>query len=76
MKFIKWLILLIGCLIFASAATAQTVALWLFDEQVGLYPSCVLSDAGPDDMPLILGPGGQMVPGMFTQPPLKRVPTP
>jgi hypothetical protein len=48
-----------------GALSAQTIALWLFDEQVGLYPSCVLSDAGPNDYPLILGPGGQMVKGRF-----------
>jgi hypothetical protein len=47
------------------AAYAQTVALWLFDEQTGLYPSCVLSDAGPEEIPLILGPGGTIVSGRF-----------
>ena len=37
---------------------ADTVALWLFDEQVGVYPSSVLNDAGPGSHFLILGRGG------------------
>jgi hypothetical protein len=47
------------------AVHAETVALWLFDEQVGLYPSCLLSDAGPSDRPLVLGPGGQIAEGKY-----------
>jgi len=43
----------------------RTVALWLFDEQIGLYPSSLLIDAGPEDYSLVLGRGGQMVPGKF-----------
>lgn len=46
-------------------AQAATVALWLFDEQQGLYPSCVLGDAATNDCPLVLGRGGQIVPGKF-----------
>jgi hypothetical protein len=46
-------------------AQTRTVALYLFDEQEGLYPSCVLADAGPNDMPMVLGPGGCMVKGRF-----------
>jgi len=52
-------------LIFEINVSAQTVALWLFDEQVGLYPSCILSDAGPNDFPMVLGKGGQIVSGKF-----------
>lgn len=49
----------------ANANEPQTVALWLFDEQVGIYPSCVLGDAGTDQFPLVLGPGGRIVPGKY-----------
>ncbi|MDQ7065093.1 MAG: LamG domain-containing protein [candidate division KSB1 bacterium] len=41
----------------------QTVALWLFDEPQGVYPSSVLSDSGPNDYPLVLGLGGRIVAG-------------
>lgn len=50
----------VGCV-----ASAETVALWLFDEQVGLYPSCVLGDARAQEFPLVLGTGGRIVPGRF-----------
>ena len=50
---------------FAVNTTAQTIALWLFDEQIGIYPSSVLNDNGPNDYPLVVGPGGQIVPGKF-----------
>ncbi|MHC4862658.1 MAG: LamG-like jellyroll fold domain-containing protein [Planctomycetota bacterium] len=49
----------------ASFADTRTVGLWLFDEQTGLYPSCVLNDSGPKDYPMVLGPGGQVVEGKF-----------
>ena len=45
--------------------SSQTVALWLFDEQIGLYPSCVLNDSSESDYPLVLGLGGQIVEGKF-----------
>ena len=57
----------ITCLAFAVLAAApmqleaETVALWLFDEQTGVYPSCVLGDASHNNYPLVLGPGGQIV---------------
>lgn len=44
---------------------AETTALWLFDEQQGIYPSCVLGDAATGDFPLVIGPGGQIVAGRF-----------
>jgi len=44
---------------------ADTVALWLFDEQEQLYPSSILNDAGPQDWFLVLGRGGEIVPGKF-----------
>jgi hypothetical protein len=43
----------------------QIVALWLFDEQVGLYPSAVLNESSDNDYPMVLGWGGQIVPGKF-----------
>jgi len=65
-KITKTLVMVILVLFgFACHTTAQTVALWLFDEQVGIYPSCVLNDAGKNDYPLVLGTGGQIVPGKF-----------
>jgi len=44
---------------------SQTVALWLFDEQVGIYPSCVLNESSDSDFPLVLGFGGQIVAGKY-----------
>jgi hypothetical protein len=49
----------------SSPVHAETVALWLFDEPVGSYPSCVLSDAATNDCPLVLGLGGQIVSGKY-----------
>ena len=43
----------------------RTVSLWLFDEPAGLYPSSVLENQSPNDYPLVLGPGGRIVPGRF-----------
>lgn len=48
-----------------SAGAGETIALWLFDEQLGAYPSCFLTDAGPHGYPLVLGRGGRMVEGKF-----------
>ena len=50
---------------FTNCCEAATIALWLFDEQVGVYPSCVLGDAASGDFPLVIGPGGQLVEGKF-----------
>jgi Concanavalin A-like lectin/glucanases superfamily len=50
---------------FSTFNFAQTIALWPFDEQQGLYPSSVLSDVSSNDYPLVLGPGGQVIPGKF-----------
>lgn len=44
---------------------SQTIALWLFDEQAGLYPSCVLNESSESDFPMVLGFGGQIVEGKF-----------
>ena len=48
-----------------AGLAAQTTALWLFDEQAGVYPSAVLNDASENDFPLVIGPGGMLVPGKF-----------
>jgi hypothetical protein len=52
-------------LIHPAYASAQTIALWPFDEPKGLYPSCVLDDVSVSNYPLVLGPGGQIVEGKF-----------
>lgn len=49
----------------ASVESAETVVLWLFDEQAGLYPSSPLDSSGGLDAPLVLGFGGTIVPGKF-----------
>ncbi len=43
----------------------ETIALWLFDEPVGLYPSSTLDDSSDYDMPLSIGMGAQVVEGRF-----------
>ncbi len=48
-----------------SDGTAETVALWLFDEPEGLYPSSILNDASGHDLFLAFGRGGRIVPGRF-----------
>ena len=45
--------------------STQTIALWPFDEQIGIYPSCVISDLSENDYPLVLGPGGKIVQGKY-----------
>lgn len=57
-------IALLGTLL-TAAARADTTALWLFDEQEGVYPSSALSDAGPHGYFLALGRGARIVPGRF-----------
>jgi hypothetical protein len=47
------------------APAAETVALWLFDEPLGLYPSTPLESATGIDAPLVLGPAGSVVEGKF-----------
>lgn len=44
---------------------AQTIALWNFDEPLGLYPSSVLSDHSENDYPLVIGNGGIISEGKF-----------
>lgn len=58
-----------------AAPAAETVALWLFDEPPGLYPSTPLESAAGIDAPLVLGPAGSVVAGRFGQA-LSTVPFP
>lgn len=43
----------------------DTVALWLFDEPAGLYPSSAIDDSSDNDMVLSIGMGAQIVDGRF-----------
>lgn len=76
-------LVLLSSLILSSAfgGSAETVVSWAFDEPVGMYPSSVLSDQGPGNHVLVLGPGGSLVPGRFgnalspiEQPPIELPP--
>lgn len=69
-KIVLVLVAAVGLLVGSSgkisgATEGKTIALWLFDEPQGIYPSSVLNDAGPNDYPLVLGLGGQIVPGKY-----------
>lgn len=43
----------------------ETVALWLFDEPRGLYPSSVLDSNSDKDYPLVIGQGARLVNGKY-----------
>ena len=47
----------------AGREAPETVALWLFDEPAGLYPSSTLDDSSGNDLPLAIGMGAQVVDG-------------
>lgn len=49
----------------AQSENYKVISLWCFDEQIGLYPSSVLENLSDNDYPLVLGLGGQIVPGKF-----------
>ena len=49
----------------AAPAPAGTIALWLFDEPEGLYPSSDLNDASGHGLLLILGRGARIAEGRF-----------
>jgi hypothetical protein len=55
-------ILLVGL---AAHTTAGTVALWLFDEPAGLYPSSILNDSSGNGHIMALGRGGRIAGGRF-----------
>jgi hypothetical protein len=58
-------ILTAGLLAILPLHAAETVALWLFDEPRGLYPSTPLDSSAGLDAPLALGLGGSVVAGHF-----------
>lgn len=62
---VAWLgaVALLGAMAINSAASA--VALWLFDEPEGLYPSSILNDASGHDLFLAFGRGARIVEGRF-----------
>ncbi|HXK58894.1 MAG TPA: LamG domain-containing protein [Acidobacteriota bacterium] len=63
---IRTFLSLVAAFVFSCGLSfSQTTALWLFDEQVGVYPSSVLNDSSENDYPMVIGPGGQIVPGKF-----------
>ena len=53
---------LLGC---EQPPTDEVIALWLFDEPVGLYPSSVLDDSSGNDMPLVIGMSAQIGQGRY-----------
>lgn len=44
---------LIAALCLATQGRAETVALWLFDEPAGIYPSTTMTGNGPNDYTII-----------------------
>lgn len=63
-------LLFVGFIFLTTLSIAQdkankTISLWLFDEQIGLYPSQVLENISENDIPLVLGLGGKIVKGKF-----------
>ena len=61
----KLKICLILLIITYSNQFSQTIALWTFDEQKGIYPSSVLNDLSDNDYPLVIGLAGIIVEGKF-----------
>lgn len=59
------LIIMVGNYSIAQSSNYKVISLWCFDEQIGLYPSSVLENLSDSDYPLVLGLGGQIVPGKF-----------
>ena len=62
-------VIMLFLVVISTALCAQeqheTIAVWLFDELPGLYPSAVIHDAGPNDYVMVLGRGGQISEGRF-----------
>lgn len=59
------LVIIAAAMAAGVGARAETVALWLFDEPLGLYPSGTLDSSAGLDAPMVLGLGGQLVDGRF-----------
>ncbi len=64
-KFAADSLILILMILSLQQGNSQTIALWLFDEAKGLYPSHVIDDSSPNDFPMVLGLGGSIVDGKF-----------
>ncbi len=62
----KNIFLILAIVLFAcSNSFPQTIALWTFDEQEGIYPSSVINDLSDNDYPLVIGLSGSIVKGKF-----------
>ncbi|MFC2084252.1 LamG domain-containing protein [Bacteroidota bacterium] len=61
----KIILVYLTAVVCLHAQTAKTIVLWCFDEQKGIYPSCILSDLSDNDYPLVLGSGGMIVSGRY-----------
>lgn len=57
--------LLFAVTIYGQSVKTNTIALWAFDEQQGVYPSSALADHSDNDYPLVIGLGGKIVEGKF-----------
>lgn len=49
----------------APGSDVRTIAVWIFDEQEGLYPSKVIHDVGPEGHIMVLGRAGYIVEGKY-----------
>lgn len=58
-------LVLVFCLFICQNISSQTIALWTFDEQKGIYPSSVLNDISDNDYPLVIGLAGNIVEGKY-----------
>lgn len=65
---IQRIILMTGMILFACAQNygqTRTIALWKFDESIGLYPSHALDDSSGNDYPLVIGKSARIIKGKF-----------
>ncbi|MBE7538330.1 MAG: hypothetical protein HS122_07950 [Opitutaceae bacterium] len=60
-----WTLATLALLQAGAHGKPETVALWLFDEPAGVYPSTPLDTSAGLDAPLVLGLGGSVIPGRF-----------
>ncbi|VAX29473.1 hypothetical protein MNBD_IGNAVI01-2270 [hydrothermal vent metagenome] len=63
--FLMLLFSAVSCTKVTKGTKNKTIALWLFDEPTGLYPSHVLDDSSPNDYPLALGLHGKITAGKY-----------
>jgi hypothetical protein len=64
-RWASWFWILVLAVVVAPSSRADTVALWLFDEPDGLYPSSNLHDASGHDLFMALGRGARIAAGRF-----------